>query len=85
MTGNAWDLDLNHLEAFLATSDSEVLTVDNAFDFAMTRFQDSVSTNPYFFYGPATGLLVRNGAFLLPPRIFANFSAEYLPDGQLSK
>ena len=85
VTGNAWDMDLGHFQAMLAGIKNGALQLENAFDFAMTRFTQSVQTNPLFFYGPAVGLLVRNGGFLLPYRLFSNFSEEYAPDGKCSK
>jgi len=45
---------------------------------------DSISTNPYFFYGPFSGLLVSNAGHSFLPRLMANFSTQY-PNGMLNK
>jgi hypothetical protein len=45
---------------------------------------NSISKNPYFFFGPLSGLLVSNAAHSFPPRMMANFSTQY-PNGMLNK
>ncbi|KAF8543354.1 Chloroperoxidase, partial [Trichophaea hybrida] len=46
--------------------------------------QDSISTNPQFFYGPFSGLLVSNAGHCFVPGMFSNFTKDY-PQGNLSK
>lgn len=46
------------------------------------RFNDSVATNPYFWYGPVTGLAVNTAAYSFIYRFFANHTAAY-PEGYL--
>jgi hypothetical protein len=57
---------------------------DKLIDFRVARFNDSLTTNPYFFYGPFAGILVAPAGYSFPPRMMANHSAEF-PDGMLSK
>ncbi|KAH7030654.1 uncharacterized protein B0I36DRAFT_243142 [Microdochium trichocladiopsis] len=52
--------------------------------FHQQRFENSVSTNPYFFYSPFAGVLVSPAAYSFPPRMMANHSDEY-PEGYLSR
>lgn len=48
------------------------------------RFQESVSKNPYFFYGPFDGIEVSQAAFTFIYRFMSNKSAEN-PEGVLNK
>jgi hypothetical protein len=52
--------------------------------FRGTRFSESVNKNPYFFYGPFTGIQVSQAAHTFIYRFMANKSAEY-PEGILNK
>ncbi len=47
-------------------------------------FDQSVSTNPYFFFAPFAGLAVANAAHTFIPALMSNHSAEY-PNGILDK
>lgn len=47
-------------------------------------FDDSKSTNPYFFFEPFAGVAVANAAHTFIPALMSNHSAEY-PDGILDK
>jgi hypothetical protein len=46
------------------------------------RFENSVSTNGYFFYGPFTGYAIQTATYIFTYRYFANHSAQY-PEGYL--
>ncbi|KAF2088265.1 Cloroperoxidase [Saccharata proteae CBS 121410] len=48
------------------------------------RFDNSIATNPYFFYGPFTGVGVSAAAHFFIYRMFGNKSAEN-PEGVLNK
>ena len=50
--------------------------------FRATRFQQSIETNPEFFYGPFSGVIVSPAAYTFIYRFMANKSAEY-PEGRL--
>lgn len=51
-------------------------------EFRAQRFQDSISQNPEFFYGPFSGVIVSPAAFTFIYRFMSNKSAEY-PEGLL--
>jgi hypothetical protein len=57
---------------------------DNLLDFRVSRFNDSLTTNGYFFFGPFAGILVAPAGFSFPVRMMANHSDEF-PTGMLSK
>ena len=54
------------------------------FPFRQARFNDSISTNPYFFFPQFAGVLVSPAGYAFPPAMMANHSAEY-PSGYLDK
>lgn len=66
----------------------------NSFDGAMTmadigaraskRFDESIATNPYFYYGPYTGMVARNAGYAFTGRLLSNHSMEYPLGGNLS-
>ena len=49
----------------------------------IARYQDSVSSNPYFFYSPFGGLLVTPAGWSFPTQMMSNHS-EAFPDGSLT-
>jgi hypothetical protein len=51
---------------------------------AKIRFEQSIQTNPEFYYGPVTGMIARNAGYMFPGRLFRNHSREN-PEGVLSK
>ena len=53
-------------------------------EFRGMRYQDSVSKNPLFLYGPLDGILVSQAAFTFIYRFMSNKSAEN-PEGVLNK
>lgn len=46
--------------------------------YAATRFDETVATNPQFYYGPFTGMIARNAGYIFSGRMFANHSTENL-------
>ncbi|CAF9924653.1 hypothetical protein IMSHALPRED_006247 [Imshaugia aleurites] len=54
------------------------------FPFRQTQFNNSIATNPYFFYPQFAGVFVSPAGYAFPPRMMANHSAEY-PSGYLDK
>lgn len=50
---------------------------------AAIRFDESIQTNPNFYYGPVTGLIARNAGYIFSARMFRNHSREN-PEGILS-
>lgn len=74
-----------YYDFYKGTPDAEVTySFQNITDFRNTRFQQSIAENPYFFYGPFTGLIVSQAAFTFIPAFMSNHSAEY-PNGILSR
>jgi len=75
-----------NLDLFLAAYNSvpgDVITMDDLAARAARRFDESVASNPYFYYGPYTGLIARNAGYAFAGRLLSNHSREF-PGGQLS-
>ncbi|ORY86997.1 Chloroperoxidase [Protomyces lactucae-debilis] len=85
--GDNYRLQLSQFKAFYNTKAGEVnpsYTFDDIAAFRKVRFQQSIDENPYFFYGPFTGIAVSQAAFTFIPAFMSNHSAE-LPNGFLSR
>lgn len=54
------------------------------FPFRQAQFNNSVATNPDFFFPQFAGVFVSPAGYAFPPRMMANHSAEY-PSGYLDK
>lgn len=52
--------------------------------FRKQRFTESVEQNPYFYYGPFTGIEVSQAAFTFIRAFMSNYSAEH-PNGRLNR
>ncbi|KAF4120602.1 LOW QUALITY PROTEIN: Peroxidase, family 2 [Geosmithia morbida] len=86
VTGDAstMNMDLfNEVDALFETTDA--LTMEDIGDRASRRLQDSISTNPYFYYGPYTGFVARNAGYLFSGRLLSNHSIEYPGGGHLTR
>lgn len=53
-------------------------------EFAKKRYEESIATNPNFYYGPFTGAIARNAGYVFAGRLFRNHSIEN-PEGVLSR
>ena len=53
-------------------------------DRAAKRFDDSVASNPLFYYGPYTGFVARNAGYAFSGRLLSNHSRENPRGGYLS-
>lgn len=83
VTGNAWSMNISRFQELYDTvPESETFTFDSMSSWAAKRWHDSVETNPYFYYGPFTGMIARNAGYLFYHRLFANHSSS---EGVLSK
>jgi hypothetical protein len=51
----------------------------------INRYYQSLNTNPYFWYGPLGGTVLRNAAYCFTGRLFANYSAQYPLEGRICK
>ncbi|KEQ75153.1 Cloroperoxidase [Aureobasidium namibiae CBS 147.97] len=85
VTGDASTMNMTlFLEAY-NSSDDFVLTMDDIGARAAKRFQDSISNNPNFYYGPYTGMIARNSGYAFTGRILSNHTKEYPLGGHLTK
>ncbi len=83
-TGNAWAMNLTLFQEAHDSVDGDVVSMDDMARHAARRFDDSVATNPWFYYGPYTGMISRNAGYIFGGRLLCNHSNEF-PDGQLSE
>lgn len=63
-------------------SPNGIIDLNSLTAFRSQRFDDQVSSNPYFFNGPFTGVLVQPAAYTFIYRFMANHSVE-APHGEL--
>ena len=66
------------------TEETSNYNLDILTSWRATRHQQSIDTNPYFFNGIFSGLLVHAAAYTFIYRFMANHSEEY-PEGRLSQ
>lgn len=85
VTGDASTMVMDQFQSLYDMSSGEG---DYNFDLFATRaairFNESIATNPNFYYGPFTGMIARNAGFLFACRMFANHSSDN-PTGLLSE
>ncbi|TDZ31476.1 Dothistromin biosynthesis peroxidase dotB [Colletotrichum spinosum] len=85
VTGDASTMVMDQFQEFYDMSSGE-----GNYDFdlfaqrASIRFNQSIATNPNFYYGPFTGMVARNAGYLFACRLFANHSSSN-PTGVLNK
>lgn len=84
MTGNSHTLNMDKFMAWYNMSTDGTFDMDLMAKRAKIRFDESVATNPDFYYGPVTGLIARNAGYMFSGRLFRNHSREN-PEGVLSK
>ncbi|EDU46685.1 oxidase [Pyrenophora tritici-repentis] len=85
LTGNAWTMNMTLFRDFHDRADENgVLSMDAISDQAARRWNDSVNTNPQFWYGPITGMISRNSGILFLGRLLANHPPEH-PTGILTQ
>jgi len=87
--GNNYEVQLSQYQVlydyYKGVPDDEVsFTFSDLAKFRNFRFEQSVSENPFFFYGPFSGLIVSQAAFTFIPAFMSNHSAEF-PNGRLSR
>ena len=82
-TGNAWTMNMTLFNIALASAENNVISMEAIGKRAAERFDESIATNPYFYYGPYTGLVARNAGYAFAGRLLSNHSWEF-PGGQLS-
>ncbi|KAI1342939.1 Chloroperoxidase [Xylariaceae sp. FL0016] len=84
VTGNAHTMNMTLFEMALDSAEDGVLTMDLFAKRAADRFDESISINPYFYYGPYTGLVARNAGYLFNARLLSNHSVEYPLGGHMT-
>ncbi|RFU33006.1 heme-thiolate peroxidase, partial [Scytalidium lignicola] len=85
VTGDASTLNLSKFnEWYKMSNGTGDYNMDLMADLANIRFQETIATNPNFYFGPFTGMIARNAGFLFAGRLFANHSVEN-PTGVLTK
>ncbi|CAG8091064.1 unnamed protein product [Penicillium salamii] len=84
VTGNSHTLNMDKFMAWYNMSTDGTFDMDLMAKRAKIRFDESIQTNPDFYYGPVTGLIARNAGYLFSGRLFRNHSIEN-PEGVLTK
>ncbi|KAJ5548959.1 hypothetical protein N7513_006193 [Penicillium frequentans] len=84
VTGNNHKLNMDKFMSWYNMASNGTFDMDLMAKRAAIRFDESVQTNPNFYYGPVTGLIARNAGYIFSARIFRNHSREN-PEGVLTK
>ncbi|KAK9769583.1 hypothetical protein AB5N19_11760 [Seiridium cardinale] len=84
VTGNAWTMNMT-LFLDIYNSIDGALTMENIGARAAARFDESVGINPYFYYGPYSGMIARNAGYAFVGRILSNHSTEYPLGSNMTK
>ncbi|KAJ5675773.1 hypothetical protein N7462_008670 [Penicillium macrosclerotiorum] len=84
VTGNNYALNMDKFISWYNMSTDGTFDMDLMAMRAKIRFEETIQTNPNFYYGPVTGLIARNAGYIFPARLFRNHSHEN-PEGVLTK
>jgi hypothetical protein len=85
LTDDAWTMNMTRFQQLYHTVPSgESFSFDVLSKWSAARWHESVETNPYFYYGPFTGMIARNAGYFFVGRLFANHS-HGTTEGLLSK
>lgn len=86
VTGNASTMNMDRFLALYHRpgDDTDVISTDDIVQHSISAIEESIATNPYFWYGPFTGLIARNAGVAFGARVLSNHSAEN-PGGIMSK
>ncbi|KAJ5918280.1 hypothetical protein N7454_010655 [Penicillium verhagenii] len=84
VTGNNHKLNMDKFMSWYNMSTNGTFSMDLMAERAKIRFEESIQTNPNFYYGPVTGLIARNAGYIFSGRLFRNHSREN-PEGVLTK
>ncbi|TGO85194.1 hypothetical protein BPOR_0421g00020 [Botrytis porri] len=80
VTGDASTMNMTLFLQIANGSDSEVITMEDIGKRAADRLEVSIATNPYFYYGPYTGMIARNSGYSFSGRLLSNHTTEN-PEG----
>lgn len=85
VTGDASTMDLARFKTLYDEfSEDQVDAFDVFTKRSAIRFNESLMTNPDFYYGPWSGFIARSAGYFFASRLFANYSDEN-PQGVISK
>jgi hypothetical protein len=74
--GNNWMTSAEQFQDMINHSPNGVVTLDSLTSFRSDRYDTQKSTNPYFFNGPFSGVLVQTAAYTFIYRFMANHTEE---------
>ncbi|KAG4028588.1 hypothetical protein MFRU_020g00310 [Monilinia fructicola] len=80
VTGDASTMNMTLFLQVANGSDAEVITMQEIGKRAAERLEFSKATNPYFYYGPYTGMIARNAGYAFSGRLLSNHTIEH-PEG----
>ncbi|KAJ4002762.1 hypothetical protein NW752_009414 [Fusarium irregulare] len=73
VTGDPSTMDLDLFQSFYdMASEDGTYDFDTFMERASNRFHESIATNPQFYYGPLTGMVIRNAAYFFTSRMMSN-------------
>nr|DAD54583.1 TPA_asm: putative aromatic peroxidase [Fusarium equiseti] len=73
VTGDASTMAMDQFESFYdMASDEGTYDFDTFAERAKIRFHETIETNPDFYYGPFTGMIVRNAGYFFACRMLSN-------------
>jgi hypothetical protein len=82
MTGDAWTMNLDlFMEAYNEHETYDFIQIGQR---VADRWHSSKATNPTFYYGPYTGMIVRNAGYAFVSRLLSNHTTEN-PEGLLTR
>jgi hypothetical protein len=85
VTGDATTMNMTLFMDIYNAMDNGVMNMEDIGDRAASRLEESIATNPQFYYGPYTGLIVRNAGFLFGARLLSNHTDEHPQGGFMDK
>ncbi|KAH7014282.1 Chloroperoxidase [Microdochium trichocladiopsis] len=86
VTGDASTMNMKYfMDVYNSIPAGGFLSVEAMGDRAAKRLAESKATNPLFYYGPYTGLIVRNAGFLFGIRLLSNHTDEYPLGGHMDR
>ncbi|KAK6863781.1 oxidase [Apiospora arundinis] len=85
VTGDASTMNMTLFKMMYDSVEGDVITLDDIAARAAQRFDEAIAINPYFYYGPYTGLVARNAGYIFSGRLLSNHSHENPTGVRLTK
>lgn len=85
VTGDASTMNMTLFKMMYNSVEGDIISLDDIAKRAAERFDEAVAINPNFYYGPYTGLVARNAAYIFSGRLLSNHSHENPIGVKLSK